>query len=104
MNRQRDKQINFRLSSDELEIFNKNVEKSKLKKSEYLRRCILEKEIIVIDDLKELVMEIKILSSNMSNMLSSTDNKSEVKELMAMKQELNDVFREVVQALRRVND
>ena len=89
MNRQRDKQINFRLSSDELEIFNKNVEKSKLKKSEYLRRCILEKEIIVIDDLKELVMEMKILSSNMSNMLSSTDNKSEVKELMAMKQELN---------------
>ena len=104
MNRQRDKQINFRLSSDELEIFNKNVEKSKLKKSEYLRRCILEKEIIVIDDLKELVMEMKILSSNMSNMLSSTDNKSEVKELMAMKQELNAVFREVVQALRRVND
>ena len=81
MNRQRDKQINFRLSSDELEIFNKNVEKSKLKKSEYLRRCILEKEIIVIDDLKELVMEMKILSSNMSNMLSSTDNKSEVKEI-----------------------
>ena len=104
MKRERDKQINFRLSSDELEIFNMNVEKSKLKKSEYLRRCILEKEIIVIDDLKELVMEMKILSSNMSNMLSSTDNKSEVKELMAMKQELNDVFREVVQALRRVND
>ena len=104
MNRQRDKQINFRLSSDELEIFNKNVEKSKLKKSEYLRRCILEKEIIVIDDLKELVMEMKILSSTISSMLSSTDNKSEVKELMAMKQELNAVFREVVQALRRVND
>ena len=104
MKRERDKQINFRLSSDELEIFNMNVEKSKLKKSEYLRRCILEKEIIVIDDLKELVMEMKILSSNMSNMLSSTDNKSEVKELMAMKQELNDVFREVVKSLRRVND
>ena len=104
MNRQRDKQINFRLSSDELEIFNKNVEKSKLKKSEYLRRCILEKEIIVIDDIKELVMEMKILSSNMSNMLSSTDNKSEVKELMAMKQELNAVWKEVVKSLRRVND
>ena len=104
MNRQRDKQINFRLSSDELEIFNKNVEKSKLKKSEYLRRCILEKEIIVIDDLKELVMEMKILSSIISSMLSKTDNESEVKELMDVKQELNDVFREVVQALRRVND
>ena len=104
MNRQRDKQINFRLSSDELEIFNMDVEKSKLKKSEYLRRCILEKEIIVIDDIKELVMEMKILSSNMSNMLSSTDNKSEVKELMAMKQELNAVWKEVVKSLRRVND
>lgn len=104
MKRERDKQINFRLSSDELEIFNMNVEKSKLKKSEYLRRCILEKEIIVIDDLKELVMEMKILSSNMSNMLSSTDNKSEVKELMAMKQELNAVWKEVVKSLRRVND
>ena len=46
----------------------------------------------------------KILSSNMSNMLSSTDNKSEVKELMAMKQELNAVWKEVVKSLRRVND
>ena len=104
MKRERDKQINFRLSSDELEIFNMNVEKSKLKKSEYLRRCILEKEIIVIDDLKELVKEMKILSSSMSNMLNSTDNKSEVKELMAMKQELNAVWKEVVKSLRRVND
>lgn len=104
MKRERDKQINFRLSSDELEIFNMNVEKSKLKKSEYLRRCILEKEIIVIDDLKELVKEMKILSSTISSMLSKTDNESEVKELMDVKQELNDVFREVVQALRRVND
>lgn len=104
MKRERDKQINFRLSSDELEIFNMNVEKSKLKKSEYLRRCILEKEIIVIDDLKELVKEMKFLSSTISSMLSKTDNESEVKELMDVKQELNDVFREVVQALRRVND
>lgn len=104
MKRERDKQINFRLSSEELEIFNNNVEKSKLKKSEYLRRCILEKEIIVIDDLKQVVKEMKTLSSSLSSILRKTDNEDDVKELLVMKEELNSVWKEVVQALRKVND
>ena len=54
------KRLNCRVSEDEYKRFEKKVEKSKLTKSEFMRKAILEKEIIVIDDIKELVLEMKV--------------------------------------------
>ncbi|MCI9110472.1 MAG: ribbon-helix-helix protein, CopG family [Bacilli bacterium] len=70
------KRLNCRVSEDEYKRFEKKVEKSKLTKSEFMRKVILEKEIIVIDD---------------------------IKELQEMKIELDYVWREVLQALKKVN-
>ena len=55
------KRLNFRVSEDEYKRFEKKVEKSKLTKSEFMRKAILEKEIIVIDDIKELVLELSLI-------------------------------------------
>ena len=71
------KRLNCRVSEDEYKRFEKKVEKSKLTKSEFMRKAILEKEIIVIDD---------------------------IKELQEMKIELDYVWREVLQALKKVNE
>lgn len=106
MERIRGKQLNFRLSETELEEFEKNVEKSKLKKSEYLRKCILDKEIIVIDDIKDLVFQMKAIGTNL-NQLTRAVNSGEVqniKELQEMKIELDKVWREVLKALKKVNE
>ncbi|MCW1312668.1 MAG: MobC family plasmid mobilization relaxosome protein [Candidatus Parvarchaeota archaeon] len=106
MERARGKQLNFRLSETELEKFEKNVEKSKLKKSEYLRKCILDKEIIVIDDIKDLVFQMKAIGTNL-NQLTRAVNSGEVeniKELQEMKTELDYVWIEVLKALKKVNE
>lgn len=101
MKRERDKQINFRLSEEELDKFNENVIKSKLKKSEYLRRCILEKDIIVIEDMKEVILELKQIRSSLDKSINKEDvNKDEIYDI---KQKLNDVFAEAVITMRKVN-
>ncbi|MBD7913474.1 plasmid mobilization protein [Clostridium cibarium] len=104
--RNRGKQINFRLSESEFEQFQKNFQKSKLTQSEYLRKCILEKDIFVIDDMKELVLELKRLGNNL-NQITKKVNTGEVKnidELSSMKTELDYVWREVLHALKKVNE
>lgn len=106
MNRTRSKQLNFRLSEKECDEFQVNVEKSKLKQSDYLRKCILQKDIIVIDEVKDLVMELKRIGNNL-NQLTRTVNSGEIKsieELTEVKKELDKVWSEVIGALKKVNE
>ena len=96
------KRLNCRVSEDEYKRFEKKVEKSKLTKSEFMRKAILEKEIIVI---KELVLEMKAIGINL-NQLTRKVNSGEIeniKELQEIKIELDYVWREVLQALKKVN-
>ena len=70
-----------------------------------MRKAILEKEIIVIDDIKELVLEMKAIGINL-NQLTRKVNSGEIeniKELQEIKIELDYVWREVLQALKKVN-
>lgn len=106
MNRTRSKQLNFRLSEKEFDEFQVNIEKSKLKQSDYLRKCILQKDIIVIDEVKDLVMELKRIGNNL-NQLTRTVNSGEIKsieELTEVKKELDKVWSEVIGALKKVNE
>ena len=71
-----------------------------------MRKAILEKEIIAIDDIKELVLEMKAIGINL-NQLTRKVNSGEIeniKELQEMKIELDYVWREVLQALKKVNE
>jgi len=68
MGRVRDKQVKFFLSEAELERVEKKIEKSKLSKSDYLRKSSLEKEIIVIEDFKEFFIEIKKQGTNLNQL------------------------------------
>lgn len=100
------KRLNCRVSEEEYKSFEKKVEKSKLTKSEFMRKSILEKDIIVIDEIKELVLQMKAIGINL-NQLTRKVNSGEVqniKELQEMKIELDNVWREVLKALKKVNE
>ncbi|MBI6045935.1 plasmid mobilization relaxosome protein MobC, partial [Clostridium perfringens] len=57
-NRKREKQIKFYVNEKEYDQIKKKVEKSKLKQQEYLIKSALNKKIIVIDGLKEILLEL----------------------------------------------
>lgn len=66
MNKKRPHQVTFRLSDEELELLKKKISSSGKNQQEYLRRAALEKEIMNMDELKELIPEMKRQGNNLN--------------------------------------
>jgi uncharacterized membrane-anchored protein len=105
-NRERDKQLNIRLNEEEVKVMQKNIKKSKLSQSEYIRKSILQKNIIVIDEIKELMVELKRVGNNL-NQITRMMNSGEIKdskELTEVKNNLENIWNKVIEALKKVNE
>lgn len=76
MNRTKDKQVKFWVDETELEQIKKKVKKSKLNQSDYLLRSALDKNIIVVDGLKEILIELSREGNNL-NQISRALNQGE---------------------------
>jgi hypothetical protein len=105
-NRERSKQLNIRLTETEIESLQKKIKKSKLSQSEYIRKSILEKNIIVIDEIKGLMVELKRVGNNLNQVtrMINTGEVKDSKELEQIKSNLEIVWNEVINALKKVND
>ncbi|WP_415331545.1 plasmid mobilization protein [Clostridium perfringens] len=65
-NRKREKQIKFYVNEKEYDQIKKKVKKSKLKQQEYLIKSALNKKIILIDGLKEILLELSREGNNLN--------------------------------------
>ncbi|CUU51206.1 plasmid mobilization protein [Clostridium beijerinckii] len=103
--RTRGKQIKFWADEKEFEQIKKKVEKSKLSQQDYLLKCALNKKIIIIDDIKELVKELKRIGNNLNQLTRSihTGDLPNIREVEKMNKDLEIVWNEVIRALRKVN-
>ncbi|HAT4337639.1 TPA: MobC family plasmid mobilization relaxosome protein [Clostridium perfringens] len=90
-NRKRDKQIKFYVNEKEYEQIKKKVEKSKLKQQDYLIKSALNKKIIVIDGLKEILLELSREGNNL-NQIAKKINEGEQKDIKEMKNKLNNLW------------
>lgn len=98
--RTRPKQIVIRATEKEFEQIKKKVERSKLTQNKYLLQSALEKDIIVIEGLRDLIIETKRIGVNL-NQLTKLANQEKVncsKEL----EEINRELVEVWQSLRQL--
>ena len=105
-NRERDKQLNIRLNEEEVKVMQKNIKKSKLSQSEYIRKSILQKNIIVVDEIKDLMVELKRVGNNL-NQITRMMNSGEIKdskELTEVKNNLENIWNKVIEALKKVNE
>ena len=101
-NRKRDKQIKFYVNEKEYEQIKKNVEKSKLKQQEYLIKSALNKKIIVIDGLKEILLELSREGNNL-NQIAKKINEGEQKDIKEMKNKLNNLWDLIEKILKESN-
>ncbi|WP_075809070.1 plasmid mobilization protein, partial [Clostridium perfringens] len=90
-NRKREKQIKFYVNEKEYDQIKKKVEKSKLKQQEYLIKSALNKKIIVIDGLKEILLELSREGNNL-NQIAKKINEGEQRDIKEMKNKLNNLF------------
>ncbi|MEX0021080.1 MobC family plasmid mobilization relaxosome protein, partial [Clostridium butyricum] len=77
LGRTKDKQFNFYVSEKDYNSINKKIEKSKLSKQDYLTKCALDKEIIVVEDLQKIFIELKRQGTNL-NQIAKLINSGEI--------------------------
>lgn len=64
----RTEKITFRVTSKELEKIQDKAKKANMKLSEYMRYTSLNKEIIVINDLREFIKELRGIGTNLNQL------------------------------------
>lgn len=101
-NRKREKQIKFYVNEKEYDQIKKKVEKSKLKQQEYLIKSALNKKIIVIDGLKEMLLELSREGNNL-NQIAKKINEGEQKDIKEMKNKLNNLWNLIEKILKESN-
>ena len=101
MPRKRAKQLKFFVSDKELERIKSKVAASKLNQSDFLRKSALEKDIVVIDGIRELVLELKRIGVNL-NQLTKLANQRIVTDCNGELQEIHGEMSEVWQSLKQL--
>ncbi|OZV13519.1 hypothetical protein CIW83_02940 [Tissierella sp. P1] len=64
----RTERITFRVSPVELRVIEEKAEKANLKVSELVRRATLDKEIVVIEELKDFTKEVRGIGRNINQL------------------------------------
>ena len=85
----KNRHFNFRVNEKEYNKIKSKIEKSKLNTSEYLLRTAMNKEIIVIDGLDEIIKQLRRIGNNM-NQLTKLCNQGRIKNI-----NLEDVKKEM---------
>lgn len=98
VNRKRSKQLKIYLSDAEHQSFMKQVEKSKLSQTEFFIKCVTGKKIIIVDELKETVTELKKIGNNINQITKNINSGvylNQQKDFEELKREfvkMNDVI------------
>ncbi len=100
MNRSRPKQIVIRASEKEFEKIKNKVAKSKLTQNEYLLKSALNKEIIVIEGIRDLTIDLKRIGNNL-NQLTRAVHEGKV-NCRGELSEIHEEMKEVWQLLRQL--
>lgn len=104
-NKSRPKQVMFRLSEGEAEMFQKKIEQSGLSQQDYILRAVLEKPITNTDGIKEVVPELKRQGANLNQLTKKLNEKGYIdykQELPQLVKELNEIWQLLKQYLRNV--
>lgn len=96
MPRKKEKQIKFYADEKEFQHIKRKIEKSKLTQQDYLLRCALDKEIIVVEDLKNIFIELKRQGVNL-NQIAKAINSGEINHVS---ENTFKEFQELWQSLR----
>jgi len=104
MGRKRQNQIKVYLDDDEIELLKKQTEKSRLSQSEYIRRTILNKKIIVVDGIKDFLIELKKIGVNINQIAREKNmgsNKNYSNEFQNLNEGLKNIWEEIVKVLKQ---
>ena len=89
----KNKHFNFRVNEKEYNVIKTKIEKSKLNTSKYLLRTAMDKDIIVIDGLEEIIIQLRKIGNNI-NQLAKLSNQGRLTNvnLADVKEEMKNIW------------
>lgn len=98
----KDKFETFRASERERQELKRMAKKSKMSKSDYIRHCVFDKEIIVIDGLDDFTKQLKAIGNNL-NQLTTRANMGhfEATNLLETKEQLGEIYEKLTALCRQ---
>lgn len=104
-NKNRPKQVMFRLSEEEAEKLQRKVEQSGMSQQDYILKAVLEKPITNTDGIKEVVPELKRQGANLNQLTKKLNERGYIdykQELPQLEKELKEVWQLLKQYLQSV--
>ena len=88
----KNKHFNFRVNEEEYNKIKSKIGKSKLSTSEYLLKTAMEKEIIVVSGLEEVIIQLRKIGNNI-NQLTKLSNQGRITNvnLEDVKEEMKNI-------------
>ena len=105
MGRKRKKPVTFWISENELSSLKNKISKTSLTRSDYLRKCSLNKNITVIPGIRDLVIEIKRIGNNLNQITRSVNSGTLTvlgDDLKSIKEDLKTVWDKLAAALKKI--
>lgn len=100
MNKTRPKQLSFRVSEEEYQQLQEKISESGKNQQEYILSCVLEKQIVNTDGIKELIPELKRIGNNL-NQIAKRCNEGGMLPSEAEVRKHGEELNKVWQSLRR---
>lgn len=87
------KRVNFRITENELEKIKQKAKRSNMNLTKYLTICALDKEIIIVENLKDFQAQLRRIGNNL-NQLTRLCNEGIITclELENVKKQVNDIW------------
>jgi len=64
----KDTTFSIRISSDDLNIIREKARQARLSQSDYVTRCYLGKQVVVVEDLKEVLKQQRAIGNNLNQL------------------------------------
>lgn len=96
---QKDKKFSIRISESDLETIKQKAKQANLSQGEYVTRCCLGRQVVVINGLKELAKELRSAGNNLNQLavlanmgrIQIVDLESTAQELAAISAAVRDI-------------
>jgi hypothetical protein len=104
MARKREKQVIIRMSEEEYQMYEALRNKSGLNKTQYGLKCLLKKDIVVLDGFKELTEQIKKVGININQIAKGVNSGMGISKdkIELIQKELGEVWQSLSVFLRKV--
>lgn len=102
--RKRNKSVLVRMDENEYEKYIRLVKKSKLNQQDYNLRCMLNKDIYVIDGIQELAMQIRKIGVNINQVvhLANQENYLKKEDVEKIDRMMNEIWNTLISFVKQV--